>query len=96
MYKCLTVPSSRHHFFFINKEEYESLLARKDNRYEDDRKLFLLINCKANEKIYTAIDNIAGEFYVEDFTSLNDALVWLMDLKESEPLKKAEEQEWWY
>lgn len=96
MYKCLTVPAHRRGFYFINQKEYDELLERKEKRYSDDRKLFLYISMKDNKKIFVAIDNITGDFYVEDFTTLNDAMIWLASLKEAEPLKKAEECEFWW
>ena len=46
--------------------------------------------------IYTAIDNTCGEMFMEDFRYEDDAIIWLLDLKCSEVLQKAEEQDWWW
>ena len=96
MVQFRAIPLDRLNCFLIDKKEFDSLLERKDNRELKDRKLFMLFNCKDGKNIYTAIDNMTGDFYVEDFTTMDDALIWLTGLKESEVLKKAEEQEWWW
>ena len=81
--------------FSINKEEFELL----EQRFECglltscDEQLFIY---EKEEGVYIAIDNTTGEMFTEDFTIEDDAIIWLLDLKCSEVLKKAEEQEYWW
>ena len=82
----------RNQFYFIDEEEFEEIEARKELRLTGDRKLFLL----EKDDVYIAIDNLTGDFYVEEFKIMNDAIIWLSGLKEVEPLQKAEEMEFWY
>lgn len=90
--------------FDINKDELEGLIEKRDLELKftcEERQLFIYEHIEKDSKgysivIYTAIDNTCGEMFMEDFRYEDDAIIWLLDLKCSEQLQKAEEQDWWW
>ncbi len=80
--------------FEISEKEGHRLIDKRCNYTCEEKQLFIVRNtCH----ITTAIDNSTGECFVEVFTSENDAYIWLLGLKEVEPLHEAEEKlESWY
>lgn len=67
--------------------------ALKQVYSEEDLNLFIYVDLK--NKRYIAVDNIGGCLLVEEFTFKNDAYIWLLGLKPSHVLQKAEEKEFW-
>ena len=81
--------------FEINEEEYKALEARFESKSFTccDEQLFIM---EKQEGVYIAIDNTTGEMFTEEFSIEEDAIIWLLDLKYSEVLQKAEEQDYWW
>ena len=92
----------RNSIFEITEDELDGLLEKKElglNFKCEEKQLFIYENEVENgdcTTIYTAIDNTCGEMFMEDFRYEDDAIIWLLDLKCSEQLQKAEEQDWWW
>ena len=62
--------------------------------HKDDLKLFV---CRDDEtKKWFAIDNQDGYLFIEEFSIVQDAYIWLLDLKASEVLQKAEDLSFWW
>ncbi len=80
--------------FEISNAEAKKLIDKKVNYSCEEKQLFVVRNiCH----ITTAIDNSSGECHVETFSNENDAYIWLLGLKEAEPLQAAEDKlnEWY-
>ena len=60
---------------------------------EEDLNLFIYADLK--NKRYIAVDNVTGCLLVEEFTSRNDAYIWLLALKPAYVLQQAETKEFW-
>lgn len=78
----------------ITEAEANRLIDKKSNYDCEERQLFIV--CYDDSR-FMAIDNSSGECYVESFRNKDDACIWLLGLKEAEPLHAAEEklQEWY-
>lgn len=70
----------------INKHDKEPYCC-------EERSLFIVKN---PDGTFTGIDNTTGDCYCEDFKIESDAFIWLLGLKEVEPLHIAEEIEGWW
>ena len=80
--------------FEISEREANRLINKKDGYTCEEKQLFIVRDIN---HITTAIDNSTGECFVETFKNENDAYIWLLGLKEAEPLHEAEEKlEGWY
>lgn len=80
--------------FSITAEELEELKRKQsDGSFTcADRQCFIL---KTEDK-YIAVDNSAGDLFIEEFKYEDDAYIWLSGFKESEPLQAAEQENFWY
>lgn len=67
----------------LNKESYSC----------EEKSLFII---KHKDGTVTGLDNTTGDCYCEDFKIESDAFIWLLGLKEVEPLHAAEEIEGWW
>ena len=90
----------RRTIYEINRDELDGLLEKRElglNFTCEEKQLFIYENHTSScSSTYTAIDNTCGEMFMEDFKYEDDAIIWLLDLKVSEVLQKAEEQDWWW
>lgn len=85
----------RESIFEITADELEGLIEKRDlgiNYTCEEKQLFI----HELDGGFTAIDNRTGELFMEDFKIEDDAYIWLLDLKCSEVLQKAEEQDYWW
>lgn len=82
--------------FELSKEEFKNLTSRwyKEECTECDKQLFIYDDWKNNKVV--AIDNSDGQMYIEEFKVKCDAYIWLIGLKDSEELQKAEEYDFWW
>lgn len=81
----------------IKRSELSDLQNKFDLNEEfecEEKQLFICYDEINN--IYIAVDNSTGDLFIEDFKNVSDAIIWLLDLKESEPLKAAENENYWY
>lgn len=78
----------------ISVDSANQLIQKKEKYTCEEKQLFII---RRENKQCTAIDNSTGECFVESFSNENDAYIWLLGLKEAEPLKAAEEKlkEWY-
>ena len=90
-----TVAKAFHtNIFEISNKEAKRLIDKKENYTCTEKQLFIVRNVA---RISTAIDNTTGECFVEVFRNENDAYIWLLGLKEAEPLHAAENKfDGWY
>lgn len=82
--------------FEINETELEALMKRFDNKECTSCDKQLYIYQEPATKKYIAIDNTSGDMYMEEFTIKEDAYIFLLGLKASEVLQKAEEYDFWW
>lgn len=82
--------------FELTEEEFKSLTSRwyKDRCTECDKQLYFYYDYKKQK--FVAVDNSDGQMFIEEFTCRNDAYIWLLGLKDSEVLQKAEELDFWW
>lgn len=78
-----------------------SELSRLQNKFDlkeefecEEQQLFICHD-DINDR-YIAVDNSTGNLFIEDFKNVNDAMIWLLDLKDSEPLQAVEKESYWY
>lgn len=92
------VPVKTFHYtiFELSKEEFRNIASRwyKEECTECDKQLFIYDDYKNNK--FVAIDNSDGQMFIEEFTKRADAYIWLLGLKDSEVLQKAEEYDFWW
>lgn len=81
----------------IKRSELSDLQNKFDlkEEFECEEKQLFICHDDINDR-YIAVDNSTGDLFIEDFKNVSDAMIWLLDLKESEPLKAAEEEKYWY
>lgn len=82
--------------FELNEKELCALVLKHEQQAKfkcEEKQLFIY---EGEQDIWTAIDNTTGNLFMEDFKSYNDAIIWLLDLKASEVLQRAEEAEYWW
>ena len=90
--------------YSITAEEFLKLENKfeKNQKFEcEEKQLYIMEKHTTTEDggfitTYLALDNSTGEFFIEEFKYEEDAMVWLLDLKASEVLQKAEEEEYWW
>ena len=97
MYELKILQDYRNTFYLIDEKELLALNLRRETHTSkpEDLNLFIYIDSTVKRE-YVAIDNLHGDFFVENFKILNDALIWLSGLKEVEPLQKAEDSSFWW
>lgn len=83
--------------YSITAEEATVLIEKLEKNIEfkcEERQLYVVIH--ELDKI-TAIDNTTGCCFCEEFKILTDAYIWLLELKEAEPLHEVEKncKAWW-
>ena len=81
----------------ISKEELQALIAKRENQQPFTTcECLLFLYYDPTCKKYLAVDNQLGNLFIEEFKIKEDAFIWLLGLKEAEPLQKAEEQSFWW
>ena len=87
-----------HYTIFKLTQSQLEILSKKHEVNEPfsicEHQMFLYYDSKVNK--YLAIDNSTGDFHIEEFTIKEDAMIWLLELKSSEVLQKAEEEDYWW
>lgn len=93
--KIKSVLKAFHEVILEISENAANQLIQKKEKYACEEKHLFIVKLDNNQCI--AIDNTTGECFVETFRNKNDAYIWLLGLKEAEPLKAAEEKlkEWY-
>ena len=84
--------------YTINEQEAERIINKFDTKdYTCEEKgLFISDKVDPGSKKWVAIDNTSGDCFVEEFEIYDDAIIWLLGLKEAEPLQAAEKTSFWY
>ena len=92
-----TAKAFHNNIFEISEQEAKRLIEKQKNYECEEKQLFIVSLPDPISRKYLAIDNSTEECYVETFDIKEDAYIWLLGLKEAEPLQKAEEElkEWY-